>query len=192
MRPALWICAALSAQTAPRKFRPFADEKPLARVPGLRWSEKAEDRTMYQVFTDAGTGKEVFRLDVGNRFGSEWVKYWLCGIVHRADYNGDGRIDYAWHGGDDTSSRDCILLSDPQGYRKLEVLSTLEQEWLRRHPKDRRDFHLLDFDFEVFDTVLESDNGVLSLTFRIRSIYKPKQPVRVVRVPGERFVFSAR
>lgn len=203
MRPALLTCAALLAaaafaQTPPQKFKPFPIDmkcvclKPLDRVPGLRWSERGEGQVLYQIYADAATGRELFRFGVGDRYGSRWVKFWLYGIVHRADYNGDGRIDYAWSGGDDTSHDEYLLLSESEGYRKLDVVDSLVNEWARRYPRNRQDFHRVSLDYNVKETVLENDNGELALAFRVETLKYPRPPDRVVRVAAKDFVFSAK
>ncbi|HMF90143.1 MAG TPA: hypothetical protein VKL40_05835 [Candidatus Angelobacter sp.] len=89
-------------------------------------------KQFFQVFTNKKTGRELFRVPVGN----EEAKYWVYGVMQEADFNGDGIPDFCWHGGDDTSQENLLVLSSPSGYRKVDIYESLQREWKRRFPSD--------------------------------------------------------
>src|SRR5258708_28786492 len=95
---------------------------------------------IFQVLINKRTGRELFRVDVG----TTQATYWVYGLVREADFNGDGIPDFSWHGGDDTSDRNLVVLSSPNGYRKVDIEATLRGEWRRRFPSDPQDKSLTD------------------------------------------------
>ena len=76
---------------------------------------------------------ELFRIEVGRDYGGQLVKLWNYGIAEEADFNGDGKPDYSWYGGDDTSSGAAFFLSTADGYQRIDVLKTAKAAWRRRY-----------------------------------------------------------
>ena len=92
-------------------------------------------KRFYQVFLDKRSGRELFRVFVG----TEEATWWVYGLIREVDINGDGIPDFCWHGGDDTSALNLLVLSSPAGYRKVNVNESLQREWKRRFPTERLD-----------------------------------------------------
>ena len=86
---------------------------------------------LWEVYADPATKRELFRIDIG----TPKVYLWSTGIWASYDFNRDGRVDYVWRGGDDTSEQLLVVLSSNSGYRLVDVFGTLEREWPRRYPK---------------------------------------------------------
>lgn len=97
-------------------------------------TEVAVGDDIFQVFTNRKTLRETFRVDVGTRITFGSVKWWNYGVVTEGDFNGDGRPDYAWYGGDDTSDVKYVFLSYPTSYRRLNIRRSVERYWERRFP----------------------------------------------------------
>jgi len=149
-------------------------------------------KRIFQVFTDKRTGRELFRVDVGNNE----ARWWVYGLLLERDFNGDGVPDFSWHGGDDTSSLNLIVLSHKGRYRKVDAFGSLEREWKRRFPSDP----IEDLDesetAEITDIKLtrQSDKLVLEALIKFTDIYKRniddiKTYTHRVRVPESRFVY---
>lgn len=66
---------------------------------------------VYQVFRDKKIGREKFRVDIG----TPEVKWWTYGIKGEGDLNLEGKRDYIWYGGDDTSHVLYVFLSHGSG-----------------------------------------------------------------------------
>lgn len=93
--------------------------------------EGKHGRDYYQVFRDRTSGRELFRA----RLGDEEARWWRFGIIDESDVNGDGRLDYAWYGGDDTSSVMIAYLSSRQGMRAIDVHASISKAFAARHPQ---------------------------------------------------------
>jgi hypothetical protein len=142
--PYLFVAAAGGPR--PAEFDLYPAESNMGRT-NLRFDETRSARPVimkhagriFQVLIDKRTGRELFRVDVGNPEAA----YWVYGLVREADFNGDGVPDFSWHGGDDTSELNLLALSSPRGYRKVNIDATLEREWRHGFPSDPHD-NLLD------------------------------------------------
>ena len=106
------------------------DETATARPISIR-----RGKHIFQVLINKRSGRELFRVDVG----TTQATYWVYGVVREADFNGDGIPDFSWHGGDDTSDKNLVVLSSPGGYRKVDIDATLRGELKRRFPSDPQD-----------------------------------------------------
>ena len=70
----------------------------------------------------------------------------MYGIRGEGDLNLDGKKDYVWYGGDDTSHVLYVFLSNGAGYKQLDVAQTLKKNWPRQFPAIQVP------DFDVSDT----------------------------------------
>ena len=97
---------------------------------------KLAHQVVYQVFWSRTTPRrELFRIEVGSYFSGELVKLWNCGVANEGDFNGDGLPDYSWYGGDDTGQEMYLFLSSDRGYKRVDLLKTVEAAWQRRFNK---------------------------------------------------------
>src|SRR2546422_1187188 len=114
-----------------------------AETSTIRASEKVIGERAVQIFSPRNSPKqELFRVRIGKFSGSDMVKWWNYGITDEGDFNGDGTVDYAWYGGDDTSFVLYLFMSSDHGYAKVDVIKTLEAAWKRR-------FHVIAPDLTV-------------------------------------------
>ena len=101
---------------------------------------------IYQVFTSHDRQRrELFRV----RVGDSRSKWWNYGIVDEADFNADGRSDYTWYGGDDTSSQMYVFLSTDSGYRRVDVLKTIAAAWTMQFHNAAPDFGSADSEYSL-------------------------------------------
>ena len=105
-------------------------EPPVCRLPA---KEVRVGRAIFQVFPDAKSGKELFRIRIGGLYGKEWLKWWTYGVQNCGDFNRDGVLDYTWYGGDDTSLGHYLILSSPAGHRIIDIEKTFQQAWTRQY-----------------------------------------------------------
>lgn len=97
---------------------------------------KPGHQTVYEVFWSRTSPKrELFRIEVGRSFDGQLVRTWFYGIVDEGDFNGDGVPDYSWYGGDDTGQEMYLLRSSDGGYKRIDLLKTVEAAWRRRFNK---------------------------------------------------------
>lgn len=81
-------------------------------------SEQTVGKSIYQVFMNrTSPHQELFRAYIGRIVNAEELKWWNYGISDEGDFNGDGKADYTWYGGDDTSDAMYLFLSSTQGYK---------------------------------------------------------------------------
>lgn len=87
------------------------------------------------------TKHEHFRI----RIGEPGVTWWNYGITGEGDLNGDGKTDYGWYGGDDTSIVRYAFISTRKGFRKVDVDETFRRAWKRDHASEEalRDIQLV-------------------------------------------------
>jgi hypothetical protein len=93
-------------------------------------SEVEVSGRLYQVFRDGKTSQEKFRVDIGR----PELKWWVYGIRAEGDLNLDWKKDYVWYGGDDTSHVLYVFLSHGSGYKQLDVVRTVKENWTRLFP----------------------------------------------------------
>jgi hypothetical protein len=92
---------------------------------------------------------------------------WHYGIAAEGDFNGDGLPDYSWYGGDDTGEELYLFLSSDSGYKRIDLLKTIEAAWQRRFnkpPPDLGDFHN---EYKLDDIVLENSAAGLVLNVSV-------------------------
>ena len=147
-------------------------------------------KQFFQVFTDKRTGRELFRIFVG----TDEATYWVYGLIQENDYNGDDIPDFCWHGGDDTTNENLILLSSPSGYVRVDINQSLQREWTRQFPSNPlKDLNEADTTADVTEVRLVRQSGKLFLTALISDTDIFKENVKTythrVRVPESRFVY---
>jgi hypothetical protein len=127
-------------------------------------SEIRSGKAMYEVFRSRTVPpRELFRVRVGTVVSGDVVKWWNYGIADEADFNGDGRPDYSWYGGDDTSFAMYLFLSSGDQYRQVDVLKTIQAAWRQRFHTAAPDLADLGGDYNLRDTVLDQTEAGLVL-----------------------------
>jgi hypothetical protein len=146
--------------------------------------EMSAGKTIYQVFWSRTTPRrELFSVQVGKYVGQDAVKWWNYGIADEIDFNSDGLPDYLWYGGDDTGYALYLFLSSDGGYKRTDVLKTVQAAWRQRFHKAAPDLGGDLGGYTPGDTVLErlgaglvllatvehkSFEGVTTATYRFR------------------------
>jgi hypothetical protein len=164
----------------------------LLKVPQLLPVERIERDEVFQVFRDTRTGRDLFRVPIGSRSGNEVTRYWHFGLTARGDFNHDGVEDYAWYGGDDTSDDMLLILSSSRGYRIVDLLETLANEWVRRFHSEKPDLKEAGFPLGITFKLENGHNDlvlVCELTRQDLLRPPPGAPHRPaeVRIPEARF-----
>jgi hypothetical protein len=130
---------------------------------------KAAHEVVYQVFWSRTTPRrELFRIEVGDYSSGELVQLWNYGIVNEGDFNGDGVPDYSWYGGDDTGEELYLFLSSDSGYKRVDLLKTVEAAWQRRFNNPPPDLGDRDGKYALDDMVLEHSATGLVLDATVR------------------------
>src|SRR5262249_34889468 len=142
---------------------------------------------IFQVFMHKRTGCELFRAEVGTTES----EYWVYGLVREADFNGDGIPDFSWYAGDDTGEEKLLVLSSPNGYRKVDVEASLSREWRRRFPSDPGMDQIWDTtDFQNIKLVRRGGRLVLQGHLKFEGLWHDDTPgetyERSIRVREER------
>jgi hypothetical protein len=119
-------------------------------------------KTISRLYFDKTTKRELFRIRYGDKLEGEWVSYWTYGLTANGDFNHDGKEDYWWDAGDDTSSQELLILSTPRGYQQIDVYDTLEAAWRLRYKAPAPDLALAS-NFYNFEFSLESSQAKLTL-----------------------------
>jgi hypothetical protein len=118
--------------------------------------ETTSGQTIYQVFySRAEPRRELFRAPIGVVVATESVRFWNYGIVNEGDFNGDGRRDYFWYGGDDSGSAMYLFLSSRRGYSKVDIHQTLKAAWKRRLNRDSPEWANLDSEYLIGEISIE-------------------------------------
>jgi hypothetical protein len=130
---------------------------------------KATHKVVYQVFWSRTTPRhELFRIEIGDYSSGKLVKTWHYGIAAEGDFNGDGLPDYSWYGGDDTGEELYLFLSSDSGYKRVDLLKTVEAAWQRRFNKPPPDLGELEDKYELDDLILENSTAGLILNATVR------------------------
>lgn len=158
-------CVLAQQSVQPQKFAVFpADHRPRQQTATLYSSEKRVGKVLYQVFWRRDKPKqELFRVPIGRYIGQELVKLWNCGIEAEADFNGDGKPDYVWYGGDDTSESIVLFLSSGEQYQRTDIIKTASATWEQRFQKRAPDLAGLDGQYGIRSVVLEWSGKELTL-----------------------------
>ncbi|PYP90787.1 MAG: hypothetical protein DMG65_10350 [Candidatus Angelobacter sp. Gp1-AA117] len=194
----LFVTLSASAQSKAVSFDFFPPESNMGRTNLIHDETRTarpkllkRGKRFYQVIINKRTGRELFRVLVG----TDEATWWVYGLVQEADINGDGIPDFCWHGGDDTSDLNLLVLSSPSGYRKVDVDQSFRNEWKRRFPSERLD------NIEGADEVDSSEiklirtsgkvklQAVVTSTFYDQKIDDIRRYVHTIRVPESRFVY---
>jgi hypothetical protein len=160
-------------------------------TPSVTSKEITVKNRFYRVFRDRATGHELFRLEIGFMDGDQRVNMWNYGITNEGDFNGDGKLDYAWYAGDDTSSEMFILLSGPAGFRKLDVYPTVVAEWNRKFPYWKgalKDIETTGDDYDVSSVRFVRDAEGLWLVATVLNYVGAKR--YKLRIPEAHFKFA--
>jgi hypothetical protein len=108
-------------------------------------TERRIGNTLFQIFRSrSGAQGELFRVAVGwyrdNDPKDNFNQTWNYGIVDEGDFNGDGKPDYTWYGGDDTSEEEYLFLSTDDGYRRVDIVKSAQHAWEKKFKSDAPDF----------------------------------------------------
>lgn len=113
----------------PQSDTSFAlDPKGPLPSPTVRSERVQKGSRIFERYMQRQSGRELFRVCVGDQ---ESI-LWRFGITAEGDFNGDGRIDYAWYGGDDTASMHFLFLSCDGGYCAFDLTSSLAAAYERK------------------------------------------------------------
>ena len=159
------VCALAQQSTLPKRFAVFPGyDKPRQRTATLNATEERVGNELYQVFRQRDTlQRELFRVSIGSYAGKQLVKLWNCGIEAEGDFNNDGKPDYVWYGGDDTSESIDLFLSSGKQYQRTDIIKTAAAAWEQRFQKHAPDLAGLDGEYEVRSVVLEWSRNELTL-----------------------------
>ncbi|MDX2179794.1 MAG: hypothetical protein SFV18_09395 [Bryobacteraceae bacterium] len=133
----------------------------------------------WEVYSEKRSKREVFRAYLGDRE----VRWWTTGIVVDEDLNADGRPDYVWSGGDDTSEEVYLIVSGKSGYRSISVYPSLAGDWVRRYGGPKPDLALFGT-YMPKSLILDSASGSL----RIKAEFEWAGKTRKVSVSSAQFV----
>jgi hypothetical protein len=120
-------------------------------------------QVVYQVFwTRTDPKRELFRIEVGDYSNGKGAQLWNYGIANEGDFNGDGLPDYSWYGGDDTAVRMYLFLSSSTGYKRVDLMKTVEASWRQRFHKPAPDLSDNGSGYGFSEAVLErSPTGLI-------------------------------
>jgi hypothetical protein len=110
----------------------------------------------------------LFRVEIGDYSSGALIKTWHYGIAAEGDFNGDGLPDYSWYGGDDTGEERYLFLSSDSGYKRVDLLKTVEAAWQSRFNKPPPDLGDLVGKYELDDLELENSSVGLVLDATVR------------------------
>jgi len=125
---------------------------------------------------------------VGTKIDSEWLKWWRYGIAAQGDFNGDGLEDYSWYGGDDTSREEYVVISSPQGYRKVDIDATFERAWKRQYPTKEPEFGPLGR-FTAAERI-ERNGETVTLVAAVNTLEMQRSRTYRLQVDDKSFVFA--
>lgn len=141
-------------------------------------------KTVSRLYFDKRTKRELFRIRYGEKLEGEWVNYWTYGLTANGDFNNDGKEDFWWDAGDDTSSQELLILSTPSGYRQIDVYDTLKAAWRLRYKSSAPDLALIS-NFYNFKFSLELSKTKLNL---IAEGTDHESKTYSFRIPAEQFI----
>ena len=157
-------CAFAQQSLTPQKFVVFPGHRPTRQTVVFDSKEEREGETLNQVFWQRDNpNRELFRVRIGSSIGRELVKLWNCGIVANSDFNGDGKQDYVWYGGDDTSQSIVLFLSAGEEFKRTDIIKTASAAWERRFQKSAPDFGSLDGYYGIRSVVVDWSGKELTL-----------------------------
>jgi hypothetical protein len=170
---ALAITLIFLAQTVELSSKKPYDATELTGSRELRTSTR-----VYRLFFDKKTQREIFRIQYGQKTHGEWVEYWLMGLIAHGDLNQDGKEDYAWYAGDDTSSDQRLILSTPTEYRQFDLFKLTAQAWRNRFKLTPPDIAASANDYDCRFAVESGNPPTL-----IATIAKPPAKPQTFRIP---------
>lgn len=141
-------------------------------------------KTVSRLYFDKRTKRALFRIRYGDKLEGEWVSYWTYGLTANGDFNSDGKEDYWWDAGDDTSSQELLILSTPRGYQQIDVYDTLKTAWLLRYTTPAPDLALVS-NLYNFKFSLEASKTKLTL---IAEGTDQDKKTYSFRIPAEQFI----
>lgn len=153
--------------------------------------EQVTDREkVFDVVRGKQTGQELFRVHIG----VPHLTWWRHGVTGEADINLDGKTDYGWYGGDDTSEVMYAFISSRRGYRKVDVILTFQRAWTRQRPDEKplTDAHLTSGD-QLRDIELTRDSHGICLQGVVdRSMQRGEPRSYPIAVHEPDFVYTER
>lgn len=132
---------------------------------------------LYRVYFDKKSKAELFRLEYGSKVEGEWINYWRQTLIAHGDFNQDGREDYCWYAGDDTSSNQVLILSGSEGYQRIDLYKALAAAWRIRNKKEPPDFAVGDYDCHFALETSGTQLTVIATTLKWGDL--PKQVIRI-------------
>jgi len=158
------------------------------QTPTVTSRQIQKGRDLFQVFFSRETKREIFRVHVGHN-KAQW---WRYGVAFEGDVNSDGKPDYSWHGGDDTSDVRYVFLSKPDGkYARLDIYRTAKRWWSRHQANQQSlaDLDMADGPCYLEQATLIRNDGRLILELEI-TFYYPEIVRQNVRIPESEFVMT--
>ena len=161
-------------------------------------------KTIYQVFwSRTGQKRELFRMNIGQVNKGDVEKLLNHDIHEEIDLNGDGLTDYSWYGDYDSGDEYYLLLSSPQGYRKVDLVKTLKVAWRRLYHHAPPDFYDLepwgtgayaDCIYGIRNMLVQRSQTGLLLTINVSrecySVEKNKGSNTILHIPVEEAQFE--
>lgn len=120
---------------------------------------------IYERYIQKNSGQELFRVHIGVR---ESI-LWRFGITAEGDFNADGRIDYAWYGGDDTASVHFLFLSCDGGYCAFNLTASLAVAYARKFRVKAPDLEANDY--STMRLTIHRVQGRLSISAYVAALY---------------------
>jgi hypothetical protein len=174
----------------PTKFLVYpANDSPKQQTDTVVSGEKRTGNVLYEVFWRRGqTRRELFRVRIGTYLHQGLIKTWNYGIESEADFNGDGKPDYCWYGGDDTSESILLFTSAGDRYDRTDVVKTASAAWTRRFDKRAPDLAALDGELGIRSIVVERSEAKLTLVVTISArLSQGERQAQVFRIAEHDF-----
>jgi hypothetical protein len=132
--------------------------------PTLRAQRITKEKSIYESYIEKGSGRELFQV----RIGDTESQLWRFGITAEGDFNGDGRLDYAWYGGDDTASEHFLFLSCQRGYCGYDISRSFAVAYAREQKTKVPDLAANDYGFSQL--TLSRNGRILSISAEIHGL----------------------
>jgi len=148
---------------------------------------------VFQFFVHRKTKKKLFGIQIGRISNKKRVTFWNYGISREGDFNEDGKTDYSYFAGDDTSEISLLFLSHPSGHREINIQESVAREWKRLFPRAPKS------DFQDFSSTTVTNVGlvkkgaakVMNAKVVAQAQSGPVAPVeRFLSIPEDRFVIT--
>lgn len=148
-------------------------------------------KNLYQEFwSKIEPRRKLFSVSIGRMTTDGMVTLWNYGIAKELDLNDDGKPDYVWYGGDDTSSENWLYLSNGTEYKSVDLVKTIQVAWKARFNRKPPDLYLFGDKYGIGKMVIEKNDDGL---FLIADVVKVDDADKVLsrthfRIPENAFV----